>query len=58
MPLHVAFIQPKGELVNVPAKMLWADMMEGAIDAALENGDTPGYNFDRDAGLAVNAGAP
>src|SRR5947208_6233257 len=38
MPLNVALIQPKSELVNVPAQMLRADMMEGAVNATLQNG--------------------
>src|SRR5258707_13423027 len=38
MPLNVTFIEPESELVNVPAQMLRADMVEGAINATLQNG--------------------
>ena len=37
MPHHVAFVEPESELVNVPAKMLRADMVIDAIDAALQD---------------------
>ena len=40
MPSNVALIESEGELINVPTKMLWADMMEGAIDTAFEDGQT------------------
>src|SRR5712691_10438141 len=30
MAFHIALIEPESELVNVPAKMLRADVMEGA----------------------------
>src|SRR6266576_4412019 len=38
MPLNIALIEPESELVNGPAKMLRADMVEGAVDAALQHG--------------------
>src|SRR5258708_38401358 len=38
MPLHIALIEPESELVNVPAKMLRADMVEGAVNAAFQDG--------------------
>src|SRR5438094_316920 len=38
MPLHIALIEPESELVNVPAKVLRADMVEGAVDTALQHG--------------------
>ena len=38
MPLHVARIETERELVNVPAEMLGADMMESSVDAAFQNG--------------------
>lgn len=49
MPGNVTFVEAEGELVNVPAKMLWADMMEGAIDAALEDGPNAFDAVGRDA---------
>jgi hypothetical protein len=30
--LHIALIEPKSELVNVPAEVLFADVVEGARD--------------------------
>ena len=38
MPLHIALIEPKSELVNVSAKMLRANVVEGAVDATLQDG--------------------
>src|SRR5438105_4392332 len=38
MPLHIALIEPKSELINIPAKVLRADMVKGAVDAALQDG--------------------
>jgi hypothetical protein len=38
MPLHIALIEPESELVNVPAKVLRADVVEGAVNAALQDG--------------------
>src|ERR1700688_5022605 len=35
--LHVAFIQPEGELVNITAQMFFASMMVDADQPALEN---------------------
>jgi hypothetical protein len=37
VPRHIAFVEAESELVNVATEMLRADMMEGAIDAALQN---------------------
>ena len=37
MPSDVAIIEPEGELVNVPTKMLRADVVEGAIDTAFQH---------------------
>src|SRR5260370_30794984 len=35
--LHIALIEPECELINVAAEMLWADVMERAVDAALQH---------------------
>src|SRR2546425_7234146 len=32
MPLYIALIEPESELINVPAKVLRADMVEGAVN--------------------------
>jgi hypothetical protein len=37
MTLHVAFVESERELVDVPTEVLRADMMIGAIDAALQD---------------------
>src|ERR1700746_2568239 len=42
-PRHIAFVEPESELVNVAAQMLRADVVEGAVDASLQ--DRP-YAFD------------
>ncbi len=38
MPLHVALIQPEGELVNIPRQMLRRNLMVNAVDSALQDG--------------------
>lgn len=37
MPLHVAVVQPEDELIDIPAKMLWIDVVINAMQPALEN---------------------
>ena len=37
---NVPIIEPEGEFVNVPAKMLRADVVESAIDAPLQDAQT------------------
>lgn len=49
MPRDIAFVQPKSELVNVPAKVLRTDMMIGAVDAALLDGPNAFDAVRRDA---------
>jgi hypothetical protein len=39
VPSYITLVETEGELVNVPAKMLCADMMEGAVDASLAHLD-------------------
>jgi hypothetical protein len=36
--LRIALIEPESELVNAPAKVLVADMVERAVDAAFQHG--------------------
>jgi len=38
MPLDIAFIETEGELIDITVHVLRADMVESAINAALENG--------------------
>src|ERR1700682_2468061 len=38
VPRDVPIIEPEGELVNIPAQMLRANVVEGSIDAALQDG--------------------
>jgi hypothetical protein len=37
VPLHIALIEPESELIDVPAKVLRADMVEGAVNTALQD---------------------
>jgi hypothetical protein len=37
MTRHIALVEPESELVNVPAPVLRADVVEGAINAALQD---------------------
>src|SRR4051812_27934414 len=39
VPLHIAFVQAESELIDVAVRMLWADMVKCAVNAALENGE-------------------
>ena len=41
--LDVPFVQPEGKFVNVAAKVLNRDVMEGSVQAALENGPNALY---------------
>jgi len=38
VPRHIALVEPESELVNVAAKMLRADVMERAVNPALQDG--------------------
>jgi hypothetical protein len=37
MPRHIALVEPESELVNVTSEVLFADVVESAIDTALEH---------------------
>ncbi len=37
VPANVAVIQPERKLVDVPAYMVWADVVEGSVDTALQD---------------------
>ena len=36
MPLNLTLVKPESELAHIPAQVLFADMMIGAIDSALQ----------------------
>lgn len=45
VPRDVSIIEAERKLVNVPPKMLWGDMMIGAVHAALQDGQTLSMPF-------------
>lgn len=44
MPRHITFVEAESELIDVATEMLVADVMEGAIDTALEYGEDALYS--------------
>ena len=57
MPLHIALIEPESELVNVSAKVFRADMVESAIDTALQDGPNALDAIGRNAAPGIFASA-
>ena len=55
VPLNVALVEPESELAHVPTQMLFADMMVGAIDAALQERPDGSDAVDQNAVARSNA---